>query len=425
MSYVEKLRLFKKDAKLYIASAASGAFSAGMSGVIFNLYLIEAGFIEDFIGFFLSISMFATAGVAFIAGMVTDRSSRKTIILGANVVSFFAVAVQYTALEPAGLLWSQLFLGLSSAFTQVAWFPYITDLSTSEERAHLFAFSSGISLIAVLFGNLLGGFLPGLIKALHGTGTELVMAYRLALWLSLIPQAAAILMIVPMTHDRTVGTRIHLDLGNVKHWSFIGKYATTVTIVGLGAGMIVIFFNLYFQEVFEVPPHMIGVIFGINTVVLASGNFLAPAMADRIGKVRTVVFTEAMSIPFLLMLSWVPQEYLYLAVTAYVTRNVLMNMAGPVSNAFFMEGLTREERATAVGIVRTGDSFVRGIAANIGGMLLAAGLYRVPYLLVSGLYVLSVVLFYSFFKQKESEMQALREAEAVQQAKPEESEGIT
>ena len=84
LSYVEKLRLFKKDAKLYIASAASGAFSAGMSGVIFNLYLIEAGFIEDFIGFFLSISMFATAGVAFIAGMVTDRSSRKTIILGAN-----------------------------------------------------------------------------------------------------------------------------------------------------------------------------------------------------------------------------------------------------------------------------------------------------------------------------------------------------
>jgi MFS family permease len=100
-------------------------------------------------------------------------------------------------------------------------------------------------------------------------------------------------------------------------------------------------------------------------------------------------------------------------------------MAGPVSNAFFMEELTKEERATAVGIVRTGDSFFRGIAANIGGMLLAAGLYRVPYLLVSGLYVLSVVLFYSFFKQKESEMQALREAEVVQEAKPEESEGVT
>lgn len=425
LSYIGKLRLFKKDAKLYIASAAAGAFSGGMSGVIFNLYLIEAGFIEDFIGFFLSISMFATAGVAFIAGMVTDRSSRKTIILGANVVSLFAVAVQYTALEPAGLLWSQLFLGLSSAFTQVAWSPYITDLSTSEERAHLFGFSSGISLIAVLFGNLLGGFLPGLIKALQGTGTELVVAYRLALWLSLIPQAAAIVMIVPMTHDRAMGARIHLGLGNVRHWRFIGKYATTVTIVGLGAGMIVIFFNLYFQEVFEVPPHMIGVIFGINTVVLASGSFLAPAMADRIGKVRTVVFTEAMSIPFLLMLSWVPREYLYLAVTAYVTRSVLMNMAGPVSNAFFMEELTKEERATAVGIVRTGDSFFRGIAANIGGVLLAAGLYRVPYLLVSGLYMLSVVLFYSFFKQKESEMQALREAEVVQEAKPEESEGVT
>ena len=85
-----------------------------------------------------------------------------------------------------------------------------------------------------------------------------------------------------------------------------------------------------------------------------------------------------------------------------------MNMGGPVSSALFMECLNKEERATASGVVRTGDSFVRGVAANIGGMLLAAGLYRLPYLLVSGLYLLAVIMFYVFFKNKEGELEAYR-----------------
>ncbi|TFG94210.1 MFS transporter, partial [Candidatus Thorarchaeota archaeon] len=81
LGYIGKLRLFQRDAKLYIAIFSLGSFSFGISGVIFNLYLTDAGFSEDFIGFFLSISMFATAGIAFVAGLLTDRASRKKIIL--------------------------------------------------------------------------------------------------------------------------------------------------------------------------------------------------------------------------------------------------------------------------------------------------------------------------------------------------------
>ena len=127
LGYIGKVRLFKKDAKLYIAIWCLGSFSFGISGVVFNLYLQEAGFAEDFIGFFLSVSMFATAAVAFVAGLLTDKASRKKIILAANVVVYISVFVQYTTLNPMGLLLSQVFLGLSSAFREVAWSPYITD----------------------------------------------------------------------------------------------------------------------------------------------------------------------------------------------------------------------------------------------------------------------------------------------------------
>jgi len=424
LGYLDKLRLFKKDARLWIASNALGAFAFGVSNVVFNLYIVSIpGFEEDFLGLFLSVSMFATATIAVIAGMVTDRRSRKSIVLSQSFLGLSMVAVQYTVIDPLPLMVSQVILGLSSAFGQVAWAPYITDLSTSEERAHLFGFNGGISLLAVLAGNILGGFLPGFFQSFFISGPNLLWPYRFTLWFSLLPMLVSTLLVIPMSRDPPRDREVRMGFQNVKNWRLIGGYMASVSTVGLGAGMIVMYFNLFFESVFEADAAMIGIIFGINTITLSAGNFLAPALSDRLGKVRTIILTEILSIPFLLMISWAP--VLYFAVIAYVMRSVLMNMAGPVSSAFFMEGLNREERATAMGVVRTGDSLARGVAANIGGWMLAAGLYREPYLLVSGLYIVGIFMFYHFFRGKEDEFKKIREAELVIEEPPEEELDIT
>jgi len=424
LGYVDKLRLFKRDARLYIVIMSTSAFANGINSVIFNLYLEGDGIHSaDFIGFFLSISMFATAGISFIAGLVTDRQSRKRIILVANAISFLCVAIQYLTLDSLALISSAVLIGISGAFSQVAWSPYITDLSTDDERAHLFGFSQGVALLALFAGNLFGGFLPGVFSSLFGFLAESVPVYRLTLLVTLVPSAISMILILLMSNDTPTSSIHQLGLKNVTHWSFIGKYATTVTTVGMGAGVIVMFFNLFFKYQFSASSEMIGIIFGINTIVLSSGNFIAPALADRIGKVKTVVFTEALSIPFLLMIGLA--ESLPLAVTGYVARSVLMNMAGPVSNALFMEGLTKEERATAVGVVRTGDSLVRGIAANIGGWFLALGMYQMPYFVVAGLYVLSIVLFYMFFRNIERELKLLKSVELITEEEHDHAPDIT
>ena len=424
LGYLDKIRLFRRDARLFIILGAFNAYAFGISGVIFNLYMEARGFSEDFLGFFLSVSMFATAALAIFAGIIVDRISRwKTVVL-ASTVSFVSLFIQYSILNEISLLSSQVFIGIASAFTQVAWSPYITDQSTDQERAHLFSFNSGVAIIAVLLGNLSGGYLPVLFNSISLLALNIGTAYQLTLLLSLIPSAVSLLLITMMSMDvPTEATQINIKFSNVTNWGFIGKYSLTISTVGLGAGVIVLYFNLFFKNEFGANSELIGVIFAVNMVVLALGNFLAPALSDKLGKVRTIIITEALSIPFLLMISFA--DYLSLAVLAYVSRNVLMNMAGPVSNAFFMEGLQKEERATAMGVTRAGDSLVRGIAANIGGGLLAAGLYRLPYILVSGLYFISVVMFYLFFRNKEKELQARKEAELIKVAKPKEAVDIT
>ena len=182
LGYVEKIRLFGRDARLFIVSASLSAFAFGISNVIFNLYMVQH-FTTDFLGLFLSISMFATATIAIAAGMITDRRSRKSIIIVASLLGNVAIALQYSVLDPTLLMTSQVILGLTQAFNQVAWAPFVTDLATDEERAHLFAVQSGFQLLAILFGNITGGFLPGLFNSWFSLSGNLSIAYQYTLWL--------------------------------------------------------------------------------------------------------------------------------------------------------------------------------------------------------------------------------------------------
>ena len=64
LGYMDKIRLISRDALLTIAVWMFWAFGYGINDVLFNLYLLEAGLGESFIGFFLSISVFLTGFLA-------------------------------------------------------------------------------------------------------------------------------------------------------------------------------------------------------------------------------------------------------------------------------------------------------------------------------------------------------------------------
>jgi MFS family permease len=399
LQYVDKLRLIGRDARLTIIAWAFWAFGYGINDVLFNLYLLEAGFGEDFLGMFLSISIFLSGGFAILAGMVADRHSRKKILLAGYVAVFIGTYMQYSTLSPTLLLLSQLLYGVGYGFTGVCWQPYTVSITTEEERVHVFSVRFAFFLLASLLGSLTGGFLPTIWTNL-GIAFDLLTAYRFSLWIALIPLALAVLTILPMRTDEASQQRGGLNFGNVRNRGFIGRYALAWTVSGLGAGLFIQFFNVFFSLAFQADATTIGIIFAINTVVLAGGNFASPAIVDRFGKLGTIIWSQVLSIPFLLILSWSP--VLYIAIIGFVGRALFMNIAWPVMDVFYMEGCSQEERSTAMGVINTGDSIARGIGLNIGGWLLAMGFLRIPFLIAVIFYGLSIVLFYVFFGRDES-----------------------
>lgn len=399
LNYIEKIRLINRDARFTIASWMFSAFAFGISDVIFNLYLLEAGFREDFLGFFLSISMFVAGGLAIFAGIVADKISRKRILLGGNIIILIAITIQYTSVNPAFLIISQIMNGLGFGFSNVCWQPYTAQITTEEERVHVFSIRYALFLLTSFLGSLTGGFLPRLWTNL-GLAVDLLSAYRFSLWVALIPLGLAVLSIVPMSVDRPVQIRkISFEFSNIQNRAFIGKYAFAWAISGFGAGFFLQFMNVFFNRAFQADEVTIGIIFAINTLVMAAGNFVSPAIVDRVGKLASIIWFQALSVPFLFLLSWSP--VISIATIAFVSRALFMNIAWPVMDVFFMEGLDEEERSTAMGIINASDSLPRALGLNIGGVLLALGFLRVPFMLAGVLYAASVVLFYVFFRKYE------------------------
>jgi len=397
LHYIDKIRLISRDARFTIVSWMFSAFAFGISDVIFNLYLLKAGFGEDFLGFFLSISMFIAGGLAIFAGMIADRYSRKRILLGGSIIVLVAVVIQYTTLVPVFLFFSQILFGLGF----VCWQPYTAHVTTDEERVHVFSIRYAFFLVASFLGSLTGGFLPTLWTTL-GLAIDLLSAYRLSLWISVIPIVFATLAIVPMTVDKPSEIQEKVfRFSNIRSRGFIGKYALAWSVSGLGAGLFIQFVNVFFNQAFQADEVTIGIIFAINTLVMAVGNFVSPAIVDRFGKLGTIIWFQGLSVPFLFLLSWSP--VLYIAAIGFISRALFMNIAWPVMDVFYMEGLHKEERSTAMGVINAGDSLSRAIGLNIGGPLMAAGFLRAPFALAGILYLASLVLFYIFFGKKSQE----------------------
>ncbi|MFW9768277.1 MAG: MFS transporter [Candidatus Thorarchaeota archaeon] len=400
LSYAARLKMVGRDARLTIVGWVLWAFGLGINDVLFNLYLLEAGFGEDFLGFFLSISAVLAGILAIFAGMVADRHSRKRIILVGNIVVFLAVVIQYSALTPIYLIFSQVLYGIGNGFVHVCWQPYTVSITTEDERVHVFTIRLAFFLLASLLGSLIGGFLPTLWTSL-GIAFDLFSAYRLSLWTALIPFALSLISVIPLSVDRVESGQMKFGFSNVRNHRFIGEYALAWTVSGFGAGLFVQLFNVFYTRAFALDSATIGIIFAFGTIIQAAGMIASPKIVDRFGKLGTIIWFQVFSVPFLVVLAWSPT--LAIAVFGQVGRALFIYIAWPVMDVFYLEGLEKDERSTAMGVINAGDSLSRAVGLNVAGWLLASGFFRAPFAVAAVFYSLSIILFYWFFGRERDE----------------------
>ncbi|MDQ6662192.1 MAG: MFS transporter [Chloroflexota bacterium] len=418
--YIQQFGLFQRNARLYLISYVLSGVTTGIFLVLYNLYLISLGYRSDFIGLVLFVGTIGAGLAIFPAGLCVDRFSGKSILIWSSVLIGIAGLGQIVFRDPLSLLLTAFIAGIGAAFTLVINAPFLIRNSTPEERAHLFSMNLVLSLITIVVGKVLGGALPGWFRSLPWLMSSLPSwsnallaqqpeprSYQFALLFAGAIAGPSFIPLFLMHNDlvrRGPIDRARRPVDQTSSWfgrntsgpyearsfarifTFVKSYMSfpqlislahspiflltlVQVLIGLGAGLFIPYTNIYFVEHLKAAPWLYGLIDGSTTAITALLTLIAPFLAIRFGKVRSVIGTEVASIPLLLLLGFIP--ILPLAALFYLFRQGLMDMSNGVLQVFSMEAIAPQHRGVANSSYQAGFQVAWAITAPIGGLLIA------------------------------------------------------
>ncbi len=324
---------------------------------------------------------------------------RKLILIGSALTPLAALGIGLAS-QPVWLFVFALLSGVASTFSWVIATPMLMENSTEKDRIYLFSINFALMMISGFGGSLLAGYLPEILGSLWGVSATSVLPLRVTYLTTVVFGILAWIPIFFMREIKPAAHKLSLRGLRLVDPKVFTKLILPQAIISLGAGAMVVFFQLFFNLRFQLAPGQIGILFALSSLVNGVIGLLAPALSIRFGKVRAVVYTELASLPFLVILAF--SGNFALVVISYFIRAALMNMGSPLYTTFAMEQVKEEQRATLNSLFAMVGSLGRGgLGPLISGYLQVGSGFSLAFSLTLVCYIVAAVMTFLFFRRSE------------------------
>ncbi len=386
------------DVKKYFAALVLSSVSRGIFMVLFNLYLRDLGFNEAFVGQAVSLQALASVIILIPAGIMSDRLGRLIIMVAGCIIK--SAALLLVAFTQAGsfLLILSFSMGLGQALLMVNSAPFLAENTGVRERMHLFSINWSMMMFSTMLGNVLGGWLADSMESYLLLGP--VFSKQITIFIASILGFVAVIPLFRAQEkrkaDKSSWRSFFRNLRGSGEMGIILRFVAASLLLGLGAGLIVPYFNLYFASVFDLRTGSIGVIMAAGQAVMALAMLIGAPVAQRLGRVRTICLLQISSVIFLLILG---QTYiLYLAIISFMFRAALVNAANPINMNLMMENVSDGLKGTASSLHQMVFQLGWAICGPISGLLITAYSYQFVYNVAAIFYVFSTLFFWIVFR---------------------------
>lgn len=391
----------QKEAKILILSSMIYSLAQGFLFVDLTVYLNNVGYSSFSIGLILSVRTFVGSVLMIFVAILSDMLGRKKFVILGRFLSLTGFIIYALTYDFSWIMLVAIITGISFASTSSSFLAWFTEKTDVKERNLAFATNSFLTGTFMAFGMLMGS-LPIII--MNYFRLSLFDSYRIIFILSSILITISTILLIKIS-EKYKGTR-NFDVIPRKSFRFVMKLSM-LGLIGLGAGVIIQLFPLWFYLKFGINVDILGPIFAISQIVTSAASFTTPYIASKIGSIRTIAFTQAASIVILIIMPFLA-SYIFAGIL-FVLRNALMNMSSPIMNAFTMSFIPEEERAKGSAIINTFDAIPRSIGPSIGGYFFDLGMLDVPFFITATLYSISTILFFRMFRNVEPTYEITRE----------------
>ncbi len=365
--------------------AAAGLFDFGLFVyfLLYNLYLLQLGFGERFLGFVSSAFLAGSISGSIPAAMAIRRFGLRNTLLG-GFVSIAALSAIRASVTPGPVL---LGLALAAGFVSSVWAvaisPCVAQLTTPKNRPMGFSlvFSSGIGI--GVFGGVIGGRLPAWFARV-GAKPLGPLQYRASL---LLGCAFVVLALLPLARvrltERVAAVRLHVPRG-------LSRYLFAAAVWNLGTGAFNPFFTAYFTRL-HTGVETIGLIFSTAQLVQVGAVLMAPIVLRIFGLIRGISWMQGLTGVALLMLAGAASPLL--AAIVYPIFMAFQYMSEPGLYTLLMDTVREEERSDASALNFMVASSAQAVAAAAGGAMIEKMGYSTMLIIASLICVMAGMLF--------------------------------
>jgi MFS family permease len=396
--YLNNIRLFTRNARLFLVYVIITGVAMGVYRLLFNFYTLSLGYDEALLGRLVTVSSLTALIAALPVGYLADRVGRKTSLVGSGVITSASLIMIVLWPSTQVLYLANILSGFGQSWGAVTRAPFMMENSGEKERTYLFSFSMGLQMASASLGNWIGGYLPTWVGNVRDVPATDSAAYAGAL---MLVAGVIIVAVVPLIllrrnyinkEDRSVFAPFSFAAKNpVK----LTKLILPMLLTSIGAGLIMPFMNVFFRQVHNQPDPVIGSLFAWGSLAMGVGLMIAPPLAERMGKIELVVTTQGLSIPFLIVLGFSP--WFWMSAAAYYVRLSLMNMSTPIYNTFVMEQVEPSARAMVASLTSMSWNFGWALSPAVSGWLQVNFGFAPAFIGTIILYSISVTLYWAFF----------------------------
>lgn len=364
--------------------------------LLINYYFDSIGLedyqIADLVSYrFLAVMLFAFPLGIFIKG----KKVKPFFILASFMVPTFALIIifsaqyhLYSVLKVAMVLW-----GVGFTFIQITALPFML-LNTSADK-HSESITAFFQTWSVSI------FICGIVSALLLENFAAYIDEKVLLLIFSFLGYASIYFILKINIEEKVTERIPWNkIAGHHDWGKILLVCVPTFIIAIGAGFTIPFINLFFLNVHGIGTSVFSILGSITYALVAVGMIMIPNIRRNYGYEVAITYIQTLSIIALILMAtteWYAEMAfaVYIAITFYIVRQPLMNMAGPMTSelSMYYVGDKNHEIVSALNAsIWSGSWFISG---QIFRVLRARDFAYVNiFLITAGLYAIGVLWYY-------------------------------
>ena len=388
-------RGLNKEAKYLIYSGVLPAIAYGMFYTDISYFLTSVqGLSIYFMGLIVTAMGISTFAASIPLGIAADKYGRKNMLILGTVIAGIIIAVFALTTNTVILLTAAVFEGISEAAFSAssgAWLAEKVEHNQRNGAFSLFGFAQSMAYgvgAVILFGVGSFGFL-----GLSGHAFLYVL-------LGLTSLLSLLFLIRVKESKRANRPKLQAnadDTARKESRSVLTKYVLSSAIIAFGAGMVVPLMAEWLKLQYGIPDAVSGPILGLTSFAIGVATLAAPFLAKKFGLVKAIVVLQISSTVFMFATPLFPSYIL--ASTVYTLRAFLMNMASPLSQSMIMGLVAEDQRGAASGVNAALWRLPNALSTYVGAYLMAMGFLSLPFFAAGLLYMLSIFLFWEFFKK--------------------------